>query len=43
MEPGDVVKTLNVLYDIFDDICDRTGVYKVLMPPSLPLGRQNVP
>ena len=31
VEPGDVVKTLNVLYDIFDDICDSTGVYKVQM------------
>ena len=29
VEPGDVIKTLNGLYDIFDDICDRTGVYKV--------------
>ncbi len=28
------VITLNILYDIFDDICTRTGVYKV-PPPSV--------
>eukprot|EP00291_Cryptomonas_curvata_P015467 CAMPEP_0172152354 /NCGR_PEP_ID=MMETSP1050-20130122/793_1 /TAXON_ID=233186 /ORGANISM="Cryptomonas curvata, Strain CCAP979/52" /LENGTH=785 /DNA_ID=CAMNT_0012820671 /DNA_START=143 /DNA_END=2501 /DNA_ORIENTATION=+ len=29
VEPSDVVMTLNIMYDIFDDICTRTGVYKV--------------